>query len=161
MRLDNLSAEAPRCDWVYFATSSKHWNAKQTGDFVADQGLIVRSIHNSAGIRIPHVSALKVGERIMLTYGGKGEPNRALCAVRIAQSAEPVAAPRQKFECFRLLEDRFRDELLAAGYKPDSVLGRHTGITVSEFDYIWHLKLDVPRPGGNNTLHRWSAVFSG
>jgi hypothetical protein len=150
-----IPRELPVCDWVYFACSAKKWSAQKTGEFTINHNLIVRTIHNSAGQRIANISHLKPGDRILLAYGGEGQPYRVLCGATIALSRDPVVTSKRKFDVFSFIEESLGEQLSAAGYSRDPVLGRYTGITISELDYLWHFERMIPRPAGNNTIWRW------
>jgi predicted RNase H-like nuclease len=151
-----VSSTLPKCDWVYFATTAK-WSGTVTEKFVAEHKVIVRSVYNAAGLRIPNVQHLKPGERILLVHGGPGEPYRQLFSAEISASAVPVQSSQHSFDVFSYIDEALRPDLEAGGYVQDPVVGRFTGITITDVHYLPHAA--VPRPSGNNTIRRWEEVF--
>lgn len=148
----------PACDWVYFATPAR-WSLTVTSDFVATHKVIVRNVHNAAGQRVANVRHLKAGERILLAYGGRGRPYRALFSGRISASAAPPRTSRFSFDVFACLDDALSQELQAGGYVRDPVIRKFTGIAISDIQNLRNSGGSIPRPPGNNTLWRSKDVF--
>ena len=148
----------PRCDWVYFATPAK-WSGTVTRDFVAEQTVIVRSVHNAAGQRTSNVQHLRPGERILLVHGGHGKPYRALFSCTICAAREPVRTSQCVFDVFSYLDESLHEQLRMGGYTPDPVVRRFTGISISEVQDLRGITSVIPRRLGNNTISRWEEVF--
>ncbi len=153
------SGTLPRCDWVYFATPAR-WSGTVTKDFVTEQNVIVRSVYNSAGLRIANVQHLKAGERILLVHGGNGRPYHALFDSVISVAALPVRSSQHCFDVFSYIEETLHARLEEGGYVLDPVVGRFTGITITNVHDLRYLNCIIPRPSGNNTIWRWEEVFS-
>ena len=153
-----LSPKLPRCDWVYFATTSR-WSGTVTRDFVSKHHLIVRSVYNSAGQRIANVQHLSPGDRILLVHGGKGKPYRALFSATIARSAMPVHTSEHCFGVFSYIDASLEEELKAGGYTPDAVVQRFTGISITAVQDLRHVGTAIPRRLGNSTISPWDDVF--
>ena len=94
----NITAP-PKCDWVYFSNDAK-FNLDGVCEFVSKQKLLVRTIHNKAGIPVPNVLQLKPGERILLIYKAKGEPYRQLFVCTIGRSQSPIRTQTHLFDRF-------------------------------------------------------------
>ncbi len=152
------TTDIPRTDWIYFATPSR-WSGTVTKDFVQRNQLIVRNIYNSAGIRIANISHLKPGDRLLLVHGGKGRPYRALYACAIGSAEAPVQHSRHRFDVFTCIDNSLEEELENGGYVRDSVVGRFTGLCITDVVDLRLSTIPIPRPAGNNTLRRWEEVF--
>jgi len=106
---------------------------------------------------MPLVRYLRAGEKILLAYGGDGEPYLAQLRCTIAVSAKPVEWLQHLFPVFSYIVDDSRcKELKAEGYQEDPVIKEFTGITLAE-------SLELPRvpilkPPGLITLCRWDKV---
>jgi predicted RNase H-like nuclease len=149
----------PRCDWVYFATPAK-WSGTVTATFVAEQKVIVRTLHNSKLQSIANVRHLKPGETILLTYGGHGTSYHPLFAAEITAPGVTVENTIHDFPAFRYIDEQWDESLRAGGYTPDPVLNRFTGISIQPSSDLRHIQTSgIARPPGKNTLCRWTDVF--
>jgi hypothetical protein len=66
---DQAHAVLPVCDWVYFATSAPE-DFVTTRNIVREFGMIIRTVFNSAGIRIANVQQVRQRDTILLVHGG-------------------------------------------------------------------------------------------
>ena len=147
------------CDWIYFAGPAK-WSRKDTRDFVAKHKVIVRNIHNSARQRIANVRYLKAGETILLVYGGKGKPYRALFSGTITASPDPVRTSQQCFDVFTCIDKSLVEELEAGRFDRDPVVERFTGISLTSLEDLGNVPDSIKRPLGDwRALWRWNEVF--
>ena len=119
----------PLCDWVYFAGPARG-SCTVTREFVSETKAIVRNIYNTAGIRIANVQHLRLGEKILLAYGGKGEPYRSLFCCTIGVPTNPVKGQQHACDVFSYLDESLEDRLKSTGYAPDSVLHKFVGIAI-------------------------------
>jgi mRNA-degrading endonuclease RelE of RelBE toxin-antitoxin system len=87
---DQSHAVLPVCDWVYFATSAPE-DFATTRNLVREFGMIIRTVFNSAGIRIANVKQLQQGDTILLVHGG----GRTKVPYRPMFSCTVVAPPGQ------------------------------------------------------------------
>jgi hypothetical protein len=148
----------PHCDWIYFATPSRaSWTV--TAEFVSEARMIIRTIHNSQGLRIANVARLCPGDTILLAYGGGGQPYRPLFRCTVVASPTPVQTSRHTFDVFSIIDGSVAERLAASGYEVDPVLNKHTGVTIAETQDLRQIPFEFRKPAGNNTLRRWSEVF--
>jgi hypothetical protein len=151
----SLDSGLPACDWVYFATPSKEvWAI--TRAIVSELGMIVRSVYNNGNppIAIANVRNIRLGQRILLVYGGRGEPYRAMFSCTVVAPRRPVP----QFEVFSFADDVQNECLTRSGYSVDPHLNRFTGISVEISPE--HLTGFVRKPLGNNTIRSWKEVES-
>ena len=78
----------PRCDWIYFATTSR-WSGTVTRNFVAKHHLIVRSVYNSAGQRTANVQAPEAGPTSVT--GSRWQGQTLSRTLQCHHSAFPIA----------------------------------------------------------------------
>ena len=147
-----------KCDWVYFAGLARAYRA-ETYDLAEQEELIVRSVYNRNGLRIPHVSDLTPGQTILLAYGGHRAPYHALCWCVIDAPDAPVQHGQDVFQGIEFAHPVISQRLGAAGYDPDPVLQQFTVIPIREIHDLQEPPLEVPRPIGGNTIWRWNHVY--
>ena len=150
-----VSGTPPRCHWVYFATTAK-WPGTVTEEFVTKNKVIVRTIYNAAGLLIPNVQYLKTGDQILLVHGGHGRTYLKLFSAEISASANPVRSSRHSFDVFSYIDEALQAELEAGGHVPDPVVGRFTGITITDVHPLPHT--EVKRPPGMTTIRHQEEV---
>ena len=153
-----IMTERSKYDWVYFSSDSR-WNLDGFCKFVAEQKLIVRTIHNKARTPVPNVVQLKPGERILLVYKANAKPYRQLFACTIGQSPSPIRTDRHLFDVFSRIEGRFENELKAAKFDPDPVVGGFTGICLSETEDLHRAEVDLRKSVPMTAIQRWADVF--
>ncbi len=151
-------AEIPFCDWVYFATPARASNTI-TAEFVMEARAIVRTVFNTKGIRIPNVSLIKPGDKILLAYGGHGQPYHPVFRCTVETPEVPILLPRNRYQVFKYLDGTFDDRLRAWSYEPDPILLRFTGIAIKEIQDLRHVICTIPHPIRSCTLRRWKEVF--
>jgi len=154
----SIRTEPSKYDWIYFSNESK-WNLDGFCEFVSEQKLIVRTIHNKARIPVPNVLQLKPGERILLVYKADRKPHIQLFACTIGQSPNPIRSDRHLFDAFSRIEGRFEDMLTEAGFDTDPVVGGFTGIYLSETEDLHRAEIDLRKPVPMMAIQRWADVF--
>jgi hypothetical protein len=147
------TAVLPVCDWVYFATPSQEdWAT--TRAIVSDLGMIIRSVYDNRDPpnAIANVRNIRQGQKILLAYGGKGVPYRAMFSCTVVAPLRPVPG----FEAFSFADDAQNERLKKSGYVVDPHLNRFTGISVEISPE--RLTSPVRKPTGNNTIRSWKEV---
>jgi hypothetical protein len=122
--------------------------------------MILRSVHNQTGNAIANTLRLRPGQTILLAYGGDSRVYRALARCRIAKPAKPINTGSRLFPGCSYANDANRERIRAAGYEPDPVLGRFTGIPVGDVEDLRRDSFYIPRPIGNNAIWSWRKVFT-
>jgi mRNA-degrading endonuclease RelE of RelBE toxin-antitoxin system len=155
---DQAEAVLPVCDWVYFATSSPE-DFVTTRNIVREFGMIIRTVFNSAGIRIANVQQVRQRDTILLVHGGgrSKTPYRPMFLCTVVAPSCPVP----NFDGISFLDESQQERLRNSGYSPDPQLGMFTGISILLSGELEHLECAIPRPLGNNALRRWNEVFGG
>lgn len=162
VQMPNLNDQAegvlPVCDWVYFATSSPE-DFATTRNLVREFGMIIRTVFNSAGIRIANVKQLQQGDTILLVHGGgrSKAPYRPMFCCTVVAPGRPVP----NFDGVSFFDESQQERLRNSGYSPDPHLNAFTGISIRISEELEHLACSIPRPLGINTLRRWNEVFGG
>jgi hypothetical protein len=153
---DKTEPTLPKCDWVYFAASSKgDWTV--TGKFVKEEKIIIRNVHNKLGQRLSNNSHLRPGQKILLVHGGDGS-FRALFCCTIVASTKPVQTPRPSFGIFLEIDKSMHAHLKETNYEPDPRLHKFVGISIAGVQDLRHITCSIPKPQGRNTLWRWNDV---
>lgn len=150
------NAVLPVCDWVYFATSSPE-DFATTRNLVREFGAIIRTVFNSAGIRIANLKQLQQGDTILLVHGGgrNKAPYLPMFSCKVVAPRRPVP----NFDGISLLDESQQERLRDSGYSPDPHLRMFTGISIQISEELEHLTCSIPRPPGINALRRWEEVF--
>jgi hypothetical protein len=157
LKPQDKSEALPKCDWLYFAAPSRgSWTV--TGKFVQEERIIIRNVHNKLGQRLANNSHLRPGHKILLVYGGNGQPYRALFCCTIVASVKPVQTPRPSFGIFLEIDKSLHEHLKKTDYEVDPHLGKFVGISVAAVKDLRHITDPIPRPHGRNTLWRWEDV---
>jgi hypothetical protein len=151
-----VNAALPECDWVYFAAPSKE-DRITTRNLVDEMGMIHRVIYNSVGIPTANTKQLRQGDTILLAYGGgrSRNPYRPILSCTVIAPPNPVPG----FDAFSFADEPQSERLRNSGYTPDPHFKRFTGISVGVLRSLERFDCSIPRPGGNNTIRRWSEVF--
>lgn len=155
-RLGSQVEAMPVSDWVYFATPSQA-SRVATKAFVTECQLILRSAYNSTGAAIANARRIKLGDRILLVYGGgnDSQPYRPMFLCRAIRPPRPVP----EFEAFSFADEASSKPLELAGYPRDPILKRFTGISSEILQDLDSLHQPVVRPGGINAIHSGDKVF--
>jgi hypothetical protein len=150
------SLEIPICDWVYFATPSQA-GREATSTLISDCHLILRSAYNTAGLAIANTRRIKLGDRILVVYGGgrDRQPYTPMFSCVVSDPPRPVPG----FEAFSFAEGADSRRLESAGYPRDPILQKFTGISVRILRDLNSLSQGVTKPVGNNTIRSWGEVF--
>jgi hypothetical protein len=144
----------PVCDWVYFATPSREdWVT--TRAFADLLMMIIRPVYNSKGTAIANVKSIRQGDTILVVHGGGGKPYRPMFACRIVPPPRPV----NNFDAFSFADASDGQRLRESCYTPDPYFKRFTGISIEILQDLKNVARAIERPGGNNTIRRWSEVF--
>jgi hypothetical protein len=151
------SHRLPECDFVYFSTPAcASWTL--TAEFVDSAKAIIAHAYNNLGQRMPLIPQLRPGHRILLAYGVDGKYSPVFCC-QVCASPEPVRTRKHTFDVFCYIADQFYERLIAAGYAPDPMIQRFTGISIGSLQDLRDSTCKITKPKGNNTLRRWDEAF--
>jgi len=157
IRKADTETALPECDFVYFSTPAcASWTL--TAEFVDSARAIIAHAYNNLGQRMPLIPQLRPGHRILLAYGVDGKYSPVFCC-QVCASPEPVRTRKHTFDVFCYIADQFYERLIAAGYAPDPVIQRFTGISIGSLQDLRDNTCKITKPKGNNTLRRWDEVF--
>ena len=152
------NAALPVCDWVYFAAPAKA-GRDNTRAVVSEFGMIVRPVYENSESRgkpkpIPNVKGIQQGQTILLVYGGKGEPYRAMFACKVVAPARPVPGFEKTFSFADVSQ---AERLTTFGFTRDSHFNEFTGISVE----VSPASGSIQTPPRGNTIRKWEQVFGG
>jgi hypothetical protein len=146
----------PVCDFVYFATPSQETWAT-TRKLIDECRMIIRSAYNSAGIAIANTKQIRKNDTILMVYGGGGSKKPYLPMFSCTVVTAPIPVPG--FEGFSYADLSQHDSLQKSHYPRDPHLNRFTGISIQVLENLEHVRCEISRPSGNNTIRRWVEVF--
>ena len=144
----------PVCDWVYVATPSQAGEVDTRG-IISECRMIIRSAYNSAGLAIANAKRIKIGDQILVVYGGGIARYRPMFSCVAVKPPLPIA----EFEAFSFADASFSERLKSAGYPRDPILRKFTGISIGITHDLSMLDKVVTKPGGHNTIRSWTNVF--
>jgi hypothetical protein len=153
----DTTSDRDTCDWVYFATTAK-WSGVINPDWVKKHGVIIRSVHNTAGQLIANVQHLKPGERILLVHGEKGK-YREVFSGTMSAPRNPVEWRQHSFDVFSYIDESQNQDLSEGGFSPDPMIKKFTGISITEVKDLRERGREVRRPAPMGTIWRWDKVF--
>jgi hypothetical protein len=143
--------EAGPRTWGYRATGAIA-DRGQTFELAHEHNVLVRNVFNAARRAIPHVRAIRPGDRVFILHSDQGQNDWLQAIVdRPGPKVPPIPGHEAEFPAFGVIED---PELVAhveqLGYQRDPELRVCTALPLTDVERCGDPPVEVP--GGRNTV---------